>query len=66
MASESASKLKIADDGEIVYEGELGALDAIFPADGVIRIKKAPPAIAGESPDKIKQMVQEHNAPITK
>ena len=35
----SDSKLEIADDGEIIYQGDVNNLDAIFPPDGVIRIK---------------------------
>ena len=60
----SQRKLEIADDGEIIYEGDHGALDSIFPSDGIIRIKKAPPAVNGDSPEKIKKMLQDHNAPI--
>ena len=62
----SQRKLEIADDGEIIYEGDHGALDAIFPSDGIIRIKKAPPSVNGESPEKIKKMLKDHNAPIEK
>ena len=51
------SKLEIADDGEIVYEGEFNNLDSIFPADGVIRIKQAPPKIDGDSIEHINDML---------
>ena len=43
------SKLEIADDGEIIYQGDVNNLDAIFPSDGVIRIKQRPPKIKGDS-----------------
>ena len=35
----------------------------MFPADGVIRIKQAPPDFKG---DKVKEMVDKHNCPILK
>lgn len=51
------SKLEIAGDGEIIYDGDVGNLDAIFPPDGVIRIKQAPPKIAGDSDAHINDML---------
>lgn len=39
----SNSKLEIAEDGEIIYQGDISNIDSIFPPDGVIKIKQAPP-----------------------
>lgn len=66
MMNKNDSKLSIEEDGQIVYEGDLNNLDALFPPDGVIRIKQAPPQIEGESPDRVKDLVKMHNVPIKK
>ena len=62
----SDSKLEIAEDGEIIYQGDVGNLDAIFPSDGVIRIKQAPPKIEGDSDGHINDMLLKHKVPIKK
>ena len=64
--SNTDSKLEIATDGEIIYQGDVGNLDAIFPSDGVIRIKQAPPKIDGDSTKHINDMLQKHKVPIKK
>ena len=50
----------------MVYEGDVNNLDRLFPADGIIRIKQAPPQIKGDSPDQINDMLEKHKVPITK
>ena len=62
----SGSTLNIQEDGVIVYDGSHNGMDNIFPSDGVIRIKKAPEAVADDTPEKIQEMINKHNCPITK
>ena len=58
-------KLKIEEDGEIIFDGDHKNLEALF-GDGVVRIKQAPPVLDSESPQAIKELVNKHNVPIKK
>ena len=49
-----------------MYEGDTGNLDAIFPSDGVIRIRKKPPALKGEKSDEINKKLGKFKVPIMK
>ena len=54
------------EDGEIVYEGSHKALDTVFPPDGIIRIRKAPPMISGEQTSQMQAIISHYNCPILK
>ena len=60
------SKLNIQEDGEIVYDGPHNGMDSVFPSDGVIRIKKAPEALTGDTATQIEELVTKHVCPIKK
>ena len=66
MAMGNESKLNIQEDGEIIYDGPHNGMDSVFPSDGIIRIKKAPEALAGDTATKIEEMVSKHHCPIKK
>ena len=42
--------LEIKDD-VIVFDGDHAGMDKVFPADGVIRIKRAPEKLKSDSPE---------------
>ena len=50
----------------IVYDGAHNAMDKVFPADGIIRIKKAPESVKGDSPEHLHESLAKHKCPITK
>ena len=41
-------------------------MDRVFPEDGVIRIKKAPEKVIGDSPELIKESMANFKCPIEK
>ena len=59
------SKLLINPDA-IVFEGCQNAMDKVFPADGIIRIRKIPEIIEGDSIDEIKKAMAYNKCPIEK
>lgn len=58
--------IKLSRNGDIVYGGDTKALEAIFPEDGVIRIKQSPPLISGETKEQVEEILAKHNVPVKK
>ena len=49
-----------------MYDGSHQAMDNVFPADGVVRIKKAPDSVKGDSPELMQESMAKHKCPIQK